>query len=209
LSSSNKILFTQVYAGGGIGSEFLYRKPSEYRTYLLKTYTQMEKWAREDVFNEIREWPDDVAVQASIDDLNVAGHFLAENINTPSKVLDNPINPEILISELRKDSYTHVGFSIISIDYSNFVNCARAVKDFDPSIITLAGGPGAMFDQTKDHVDHVCVGRGVPFLRKLFNEKIEDPYKLKIMSNQYHLKYLNLETSTIIHRMVTKIGYPY
>jgi len=209
MPSPNKILFVQVYAGGGIASEFLYRKPSDYRTHLLKTYPQMKKWAREEVFDEIREWPDDVAIQASVDDINVSGHFIAVNIKTPSKVLDSPINPEILISELRKDSYTHVGFSIISNDYSNFVKCARVVKDFDSSIITLAGGPGAMFEKTKDYVDHVCVGRGVPFLRKLFNEKIDDPYKLKIMSNLYHLKYLNLETSTILHRMVTKIGCPY
>ena len=101
----NKILFVLVYAGGGIASEFLYRKPSDYRTYLLKTYPQMKKWARKEIFDEIREWPDDVAVQGSVDDLNVSGHFIAENINTPSKVLDSPINPEILISELRKDSY--------------------------------------------------------------------------------------------------------
>ena len=204
-----KILFVQVYAGGGIASEILYTKPTAYRNHLLNTYPQMKKWINDDVFNQIREWPDDVAIQVSIDDLNVSGHFIAENIEAPSKVIDIPVNPEILISELEKDSYTHVGFSIISNDYSNFVKCAHIVKDFDPSIVTLAGGPGAMFSQTKDYVDHVCVGRGVPFVRKLFNEKIDNPYELAIMPNLYHLRYLNLKTSTVWYRIVTKIGCPY
>jgi len=209
MASINKILLVQVYAGGGIGSEFLYRKPSDYRAQLLKTYPQMTKWAKEEIFNNITEWPDDVAIDGFIDDLNVSGRFLAKNIETPSKVIDEPVNPEILISELEKDSYTHVGFSIISNDYSNFINCAQSVKNFDSSIITIAGGPGAMFEQTKTYVDYVCKGeRGVPFLRKLFNEKIDNPYKLTIMPNRYCLKYLNFEVATTIYRLVTKIGCP-
>ncbi|MFX1317165.1 MAG: B12-binding domain-containing radical SAM protein [Promethearchaeota archaeon] len=205
---SNKILFVQIYAGEGIGSEFLYRKPSEYREYLLNTFVEMKKWVNQDIFNQIKDWPDEVDIRYEAEDLNLSGRFLASNIDTPSKVLDQPVNPEILISELEKDSYTHIGFSIISNDYTNFVKCAQAVKKYNSSIITIAGNTGAMFEQTKNYVDYVCIGRGVPFLRNLFNEKIDKPYKLSIMPSQVRWKYLNLEIPYVFYRIVTKIGCP-
>ena len=131
MDNRNKILLTQIYAGGGIGSEFLYRHPTEYRTQLISTYPEIEKWAKKEIFNKVEEWPDDVDIRISGDDLNLVGRFLAANIETPSHVIDNPLNPEILISELEKEPYTHVGFSVISNDFRNFIECAKLVKKFD------------------------------------------------------------------------------
>ncbi len=208
MPNENKILFVQIYAGGGIASEFLYRKPSQYREELLNTYPEMKKWAKEEIFNQIREWPNEIDIRYEADAINLSGRFLADNIITPSKVIDIPVNPELLISELEKDSYTHVGFSIISNDYTNFIKCAQAVKTYDPSIKTVAGSTGAMFEETKNYVDYICIGRGVPFLRKLFNEKIDDPFHLSIMPNRLQWRYMNLEIPNELYRIVTKIGCP-
>lgn len=206
----NKILFVQVYAGGGIGSEFLYRRPSDYKKMLLSTYPQLKEWILDKSFNDLKDWPDQTNIRFEVDDINLQGRFLAANINTPSKVIDIPINPKLLISELEKDTYTHVGFSIISNDYSNFIQCAQAVKKYDSAIKTIAGGPGSMFEQTKNFVDYICLGeRGEIFLRKLFNEDLKEPIKLIIIPNRVYIKYRNQNLPIELYRTVTKVGCPF
>ncbi|MFX0025058.1 MAG: B12-binding domain-containing radical SAM protein [Candidatus Hermodarchaeota archaeon] len=210
MGNQNKILLVQVYAGKGIASEFLFRSPSEYKEMLLKSYPEMKEWVKDKIFDQLKDWPNDVNIRLEVEDVNLQGRFLAANIDTPSKVVDKPVNPEILISELEKDSYTHVGFSVISNDYSNFIQCTQAVKKYNSSIKTIAGGPGAMFEQTKDLVDYVCMGeRGEIFLRKLFNEEIKRPIKLVITPSRLFWRYGNKELPTELYRIVTKMGCPF
>jgi len=205
----NKILFVQCYAAGKIGSNTLFRKPVEYRDHLIKTYPEMEKWAKKEIFEQIEEWPDEINMHYHGDEINVVGHFLAGNIDTYSYVIDKPVTPEILISELGKDSYTHVGFSLIINDYTNFISCTKSIKEFDPSIKIIAGGAGAMYEGTNRYVDYLCIGRGVPFLRNLFSEDVNKPYNLVIIPDHLHVKYSNNELKIDMCRIITKIGCPF
>ncbi|MFX1356055.1 MAG: B12-binding domain-containing radical SAM protein [Promethearchaeota archaeon] len=209
MGSQNKILFVQIYACEGIGSEFLYRRPSDYKQMLNKTYPDIRKWLNDETFNQLKDWPDGVNIRFEVDDVNLQGRFLAANIDTPSHVIDKPVNPESLISELGRDNYTHVGFSVISNDYSNFIKCSQAVKKYDSSIKTIAGGPGAMFEQTKNYVDYICMGeRGEFFLRKLFHEDLNNPIKFIIIPNKIYWRYNNRELPTELYRVITKLGCP-
>ncbi|MEJ2293487.1 MAG: cobalamin-dependent protein [Candidatus Lokiarchaeota archaeon] len=125
-------------------------------------------------------------------------------MDTPSEVVDKPVNPETLIKELEKDTFTHVGFSVISNDNSKFIRCVQAIKKYDSSIKTIIGGPGAMFEKSKDLVDYVCIGeRGEIFLRKLFNEDIKKPIKLIIVPNRLFWRYGIKEYPTELYRIVT------
>jgi len=209
MGAQSKILFVQIYAGEGIASEFLYRRPSNYKQILLKTYPGINKWIKDEIFDQLNDWPDGVNIRVEADDVNLQGRFLAANIDTPSRVIDKPINPETLIIELENDNYTHVGFSIISNDYSNFIKCTQAIKNYDSSIKTIAGGPGAMFEQTKNYVDYVCMGeRGEIFLRKLFHEDLNNPINFIIVPNKLYWRYNNRELPTELYRVITKLGCP-
>lgn len=208
INNKNKILLVQCYDTGALKSDFLFRNPMEYRDHLVNHYPEMERWADKETFNKVKEWPKELNIQFVTDEINVAGRFLAANIETPSKVIDKPITSELLINELKKDFYTHVGFTIISNDYMNFTKYSKTVKTFDPSIETIAGGTGAMFDGTERYVDHVCLGNGVPFLRNLLNENVNKPYNLVIMPDHARWRYLNQEIVTEQCRLVTKLGCP-
>ena len=209
MSTQNKILLVQSYAAGKVGSNILFRNPTEYREHLLETYPEMKNWAKKEVFDQIEEWPQDVNIYYYADEVNLIGRFLAENIDTPSFVIDPPVTPEILISELEKESYTHVGFSVMLNDYTNFIKCTQIIKEFDSSIKTIAGGAGAMYEGTENFVDYTCIGRGVPFLRNLFEEDINNPYKLTITPDHLHIRYGKNELLTDMCRIITKVGCPF
>ncbi len=208
MTTQNKVLLAQCYALGKEGSDQVIRRPSEYREYLIETYPEMKKWAKKEVFEQIEEWSEEVDIRLYADEVNLVGRLLADNIQTPSTVIDPPVNPDMLIFELEKDSYSHVGFSLTSNDFPNFIKCTEAVKNFDPSIKIIAGGYGAMFEHTKRHADYVCVGRGVPFLRNLLNENVTRPFNLSIIPDHIHMKYKNTETVLEVCRIVTKLGCP-
>ena len=110
---------------------------------------------------------------------------------------------------MEKDDFTHVGFSLISNDYTNFVKCAKAVKDYNPSIKTIAGGPGSLSKQTIEFVDHVSIGDGVRFLRNFFNEKVDSPYKITIIPDRVILQYLGRNISSNQCKIITRIGCPF
>ncbi|MFW9873820.1 MAG: B12-binding domain-containing radical SAM protein [Candidatus Thorarchaeota archaeon] len=186
----------------------------EYRKYLIKTYPDIKEWAKPEYFNCIEPWTEDVDIEWLSNNINVSGRYLADNIETPSNVIDPPITPQVLWSELEKNNYTHVGFSLITSGFSSFIKCAQAVKKFDPSIQTIAGGPGAMDKRTENYVDYVCIaengnsGRGVPFLRNLFQEDINRPYKITIIPDQFCLVYKGRKIYTEQCKIITKIGCP-
>jgi hypothetical protein len=210
MTNEYNVLFVQIYSGKGIASEFLFRNPSEYRNLLIETQIpDIKKWATKEIFDPISRWPNNINLKFELKEKNISGHFIAANINTRSKVIDDPVNPETLISELVKDSYTHVAFSILSNDYTNFIKCAQMVKQYDSSIITLAGSTGAMFPQTCDYVDHVCIGEcGVFFMRRLLGEEIERPYNLTLIECTNQWKYNKIELNYTIYRIITKVGCP-
>ncbi|MBN1213916.1 MAG: hypothetical protein JXA99_00585 [Candidatus Lokiarchaeota archaeon] len=203
-----KILFTQCYDTGSLKSDYLYRSPLKYRDHLLNKYPNISEWIKKEYF-DLGDWPNNVSFMFMNKNINVPGHYLKDHIITPSKVIDEPINLDSLIKELEQDEYTHVGFSIISNDFSNFINYAKAVKDFDSSIETIAGGPGALEEDTNKYVDHVCIGNGVPFLRSLLGEDLNNPYKITIIPDKITYKFKDKEISSEQCKIITRIGCPF
>ncbi|MEJ2293486.1 MAG: hypothetical protein P8Y23_01810 [Candidatus Lokiarchaeota archaeon] len=55
IGHQNKILLVQIYAGNGITSELLYRRPSKYKEMLLKTYPEMKERVKDRVFDELED----------------------------------------------------------------------------------------------------------------------------------------------------------
>ncbi len=185
-----------------------YHSPSRFKERLITECPGIEEWAKPEIFSQFEDWPDDVTLDTDKEAPNIAGNFLKANIQTPCKVLDGCATPEMLLEELEKDNYTHVGLGIFVAAYNTFIECAKAVRENYPDIVLIAGNVGAMFEGTERYVDLICRGRGVPFLRKLFNENLAVPYKPGLIMGTLRIKY----KKQIIHRnlvdIVTKIGCP-
>ncbi|MHA2289609.1 MAG: B12-binding domain-containing radical SAM protein, partial [Promethearchaeota archaeon] len=185
----------------------------QYRDILLKSNPEMEEWFGETLFDFDPLLPNRLTVDNWTNGANVPGHFLATNIETPTKVLDGAASPPRIIKELQKAQergrpFTHVGFSVNVNSYSVFVQCVRAIRQFDPTIQIIAGNVGALFEETKRYVDYICRGDGVPFLRKLFGEKVNGPYNLALIKNKQVTRVFGLKTKVDLIELVTKIGCP-
>ena len=182
--------------------------PSKYREYLITAYPEIEKWVSPEIFAQFEDWSDDILFVIEKDQPNIAGNFLKANIQTPCKVLDGCATPKMLLEELKKDNYTHVGLGIFVAAYNTFIECANAVRENYPDIVLIAGNVGATFEDSERYVDLICSGRGVPFLRKLFNEDVDAPYKIKLSKSSYRSKYKNQVIQRDLVELTTKIGCP-
>ena len=101
-------------------------------------------------------------------------HFLAENVQVPTTVLDFP-TWERFDAELRSGRYTHVGISFIVPNFEKAKVMAELVRQIDPDIRIILGGHGTSVPEARTQIphDHLCVGEGVRFLRRIFGENEE------------------------------------
>ncbi len=208
----NRILLVQIVPER---HEFIYKYTGldEYRRVLLKEYPNMEKWFPKEVFNLKPIWTEKPYNNLWGTRINTSCLFIANNLDTPSTVISGCGTPEIILSELKKareDSFpfTHVGFSVYTPSYSRFVECAHAVKNFDKKIITIAGNVGSLFKETKQYVDYICRGDGVPFLRNLLGEGVNKSYRLKLTSYRTMTELLGGKIRTPMVNIITKVGCP-
>ncbi len=105
-------------------------------------------------------------------------YFMAENIRTPTTVLDFP-TVDRFIEELRSGAYTHVGISFIAPNLKKAAHMAKLVREHAPRARIILGGHGAAVENIEELVDcdHVCRGEGVGFLRELFKEQPVERYR--------------------------------
>ncbi len=98
-------------------------------------------------------------------------HFLAENVKVPTTVLDFPTWKRF-DAELRSGRYTHVGISFIVPNFEKAKAMAELVRQVDPGIRIILGGHGTSAPEVHTQIphDHLCVGEGVRFLRRVFGE---------------------------------------
>lgn len=181
------------------------------REDLLRDFPNMASFLLKELFisKPIREG----GIKITVNDFksSTSCKFLQANISTPSKILVGDINPLEVIDVLSdaktaENPYTHVGFSVFVSAYSRFVACAKAVKRFDPNIVTLAGNVGALFPETEKYVDYVVRGDGVPFLRKILNEKVNTPYKPDVISGNSQFEIYGINSRPPLAQIVTKFG---
>lgn len=198
--------------------EGLFQGLEKYKALLQNDYPQIEKWISNELFELKPIWPEapilDYQWESSHGGKSITGEFIAINLNTPTKILYGFISAEQVINELEKAKeekhpYSHVGFSIYVAAYSKFIECAKTVKRFDRNITTIAGNAGALFPGTDQYVDYICRGDGIPFLRRLFGEEVDKPYKLELIPQKLFFKFYGIEMKMRVVRLVTKLGCPH
>ncbi|MCQ4638488.1 radical SAM protein [Anaerovorax odorimutans] len=111
---------------------------------------------------------------------NVSGMWLAENISTPSKVINQPISKELLIKELEADNYTHLCVSAFVDGYSALKECMEYVNKNYPDLECILGNVGAHYPQISSlfKKENIEFGDGVTYLRKKLNEDMDRAYRI-------------------------------
>ncbi|MDQ4075932.1 MAG: hypothetical protein M3220_06765 [Chloroflexota bacterium] len=103
-------------------------------------------------------------------------HYLAQNINVPSVVLEWPTFDE-LEKELRSDYYDYIGITFKFLDVYMVVEMIEHIRRVSPHTQIILGGYGTLtldepeYAYIQNSVDYVCkYGDGVAFLRHLIGD---------------------------------------
>jgi hypothetical protein len=115
-----------------------------------------------------------------------ANHILAQNINLPATLLEYP-RWNNFTEEVDKE-YAYIGISAFPVHLDMVMKMCKYIREKSPETQILLGSYGAQAfaaqydDETKKkYIDHVVLGEGVKFLRKLLGEDTNRPIQQKLM----------------------------
>jgi radical SAM superfamily enzyme YgiQ (UPF0313 family)/anti-anti-sigma regulatory factor len=106
---------------------------------------------------------------------NLGLHFIAENLQIPTMVIENPSLDEFK-QELKK-GYAYVGINFAPTTFAKAKKMCELTKEISPSSKTIVGGYGTAVPEAAQMADYVCRGEGVQFMRKLLGEPQDRPLK--------------------------------
>jgi len=115
-----------------------------------------------------------------------ANHILAQNIETPSTLLEYP-RWNNFTDEVDK-GYSIIGISSFPVHLDTVMKMCTYIREKSPETKILLGSYGAQaFDAQYDeetkkkYIDHVVKGEGVRFLREFLGEETDRPIQQKLM----------------------------
>ena len=104
--------------------------------------------------------------------------YIAENLDTPTVVLQYPSKRE-LIRELRK-GYDYVGVCFVMAVTHKMKETVALIRKYAPQTKIILGGYGTVLkdEVLKPYADYICREEGVAYMRRLLGEpEIPMPYK--------------------------------
>jgi len=125
---------------------------------------------------------------------NFALEYIAENLDTPTVVLQYPSKKEF-IRELKK-GYDYVGISFIMAVFHRMKEMVALVREHAPQAKIVLGGYGTILtdEELAPYGDYICREEGVGFFRRLLEEPpIPMPYKHPLLVDA--LKVFSMPTS--------------
>jgi len=125
---------------------------------------------------------------------NFALEYIAENLGSPTVVLQYPSRQEF-IREL-KNGYDYVGISFIMALFHRMKEMVALVREHAPQAKIVLGGYGTILtdEELAPYADYICREEGVGFFRRLLNEPpIPMPYQHPLLVDT--LKVFSLPTS--------------
>jgi radical SAM superfamily enzyme YgiQ (UPF0313 family)/anti-anti-sigma regulatory factor len=106
---------------------------------------------------------------------NLGLHFIAENLQTPTVVLENPSLSEF--KRQLKKGYDYVGINFSPTTFAKARKMCQLTKEISPRSKTVVGGCGTAVPGAEKIADYICRGEGVQFMRKLLGEPQNRPLK--------------------------------
>lgn len=142
-------------------------------------------------------------------------HVIAQNLRAPTVYLEYPRKQHFLEEASR--GYEVVGIHLFYNQVEAALDMCRAVRQRSPASKIVLGGYGALGiaemmspDDVKPFADHLCLGEGITFMRKLLGEPVSDPLAISHMppggmTLPWHRKYIAEDVGVV----VASLGCPY
>jgi len=115
-----------------------------------------------------------------------ANHLLAQNINVPSVILEYP-RWEDFIAEVKKE-YPIIGISALPVHLESVLKMCRYIRENAPNTKIILGCYAGLAlqavmddEKIKEHIDYICHGEGIKFIRQLLGEDTERPISQILM----------------------------
>ena len=120
--------------------------------------------------------------------------FIAENLQVPTTVLDFPTQEEF-VAEITRNRYSHIGISFIVPNVEKARRLCELARKHSPNSVIIAGGHGTRIPGIKEYIgcDEVCVGEGIVWLRRFFDEPVEAPFRHPVMRVDCYRQLLGVE----------------
>lgn len=134
--------------------------------------------------------------------------FLAENLETPSTVLDFP-SLDVFRKELEK-RYEYIGISFIIPNFKKTQKMIEIIREVSPESKIILGGHGVNIPDIKSRIDadYFCKGDGVVFLRKLFKEDIYAPITHPLVHSSFNRKVMGVPLPKTSGVLIPGVGCP-
>lgn len=142
-------------------------------------------------------------------------HVIAENLQTPTTYLEYPRRDDF-IAEVDK-GYDFVGIHLFYNQVDAVFEMCRLVRQRSPKSKIVLGGYGALGiaemvppDELAPLADHLCLGEGVAFMRRLLGEPADAPIVIGHLPGggvtlPWHRRYVGDELGVV----VASLGCPY
>jgi hypothetical protein len=125
--------------------------------------------------NQITKYQGVFSMRSFMDSFGL--HVIANNIDVPTTVLDFPTLPRF-IREVKK-GYDVIGISGIMPNFQKIKKMTETVREISPHSTLVVGGFCAGLPDINKmmDIDHVCLGEGIGFMRRLLG--LPEPFTFK------------------------------
>ncbi len=134
--------------------------------------------------------------------------FLAENLQTSTRVLDFPTREEFSKEVLR--GYDYIGISFIMPNFAKAKAMAEMIRKLAPETRIVLGGHGTAVPGVESLIphDHLCKGEGISFLRELLGEECDRPIRHPIMYSSYNRMQMGVPIRNGSGILIPGVGCP-
>ncbi|HWS48813.1 MAG TPA: hypothetical protein VN174_02040 [Candidatus Methanoperedens sp.] len=140
---------------------------------------------------------------------NAPGHFIAKQVQSPGKVIEEPITSEKMVEILAKEDYSHVYLASYLNGYQTFKEIASLVRQTDPSIHLIAGSNSALLPETRHFVDECLVGDSVMGMRRILHEPLDYARQPIIVPSDTTTTFHGMSKTTRYGLLITGFGCRY
>lgn len=133
-------------------------------------------------------------------------HLIAENLNTPTTVLDFPSFDRF--KEELKNGYDFIGIAFITANINKAKAMAEYIRKNYPQTKIVLGGHGTGYRDIEKIVpcDYVCRGEGVSFFRKLLEEDVAAPIMHPAMMSTLNRRIMGVPLPTRAAVLIPGLG---
>lgn len=142
-------------------------------------------------------------------DINIEGHFLAQNIpEVPSIVIDDICSNKKIAKILRKSDVSHIALSTYATGLDKTIELIKIIQTEFSDIELYIGGVGVVYPHLQELMNpkNICRGDGVNWLRKKFKLKLLSPDEYSIP--EIHGKFPAFPLPVKTAFLITQIGCP-